>query len=286
MTGSQSINGQPGRYNSSLPTLNDGQGAALAVDINGKLLVSGGGSSGNAAASATGAAVPASADYQGLNVSGTLRGQTGVNPSGSIFAGQVDVASINGVTPLMGNGVTGTGSLRVTIASDNTAFSVNASGTKTNNNAAPGATNVGALTGLANAAVPTWTEGNEVLASMDLSGNQRTTLGTLIAGEDLTNNKLVVEQRNSYLNIAAGQATTVVKSGAGFLHSITFNSAATATNTTTVYDNTAASGTVIAIPAATTATVPTTLTYDVSFATGLTIITATANGSNMTVSYR
>lgn len=38
----------------------------------------------------------------------------------------VNVAQINGVTPLMGNGVTGTGSPRVTIASDNTAFSVNA----------------------------------------------------------------------------------------------------------------------------------------------------------------
>lgn len=36
----------------------------------------------------------------------------------------VNVAQINGVTPLMGNGVTGTGSPRVTIASDNTAFNV------------------------------------------------------------------------------------------------------------------------------------------------------------------
>lgn len=35
-------------------------------------------------------------------------------------------AQINGVVPLMGNGVTGTGSQRVTIASDNTAFAVNA----------------------------------------------------------------------------------------------------------------------------------------------------------------
>lgn len=104
--------------------------------------------------------------------------------------------------------------------------------------------------------------------------------------EDNTNNVAKVEQRFSFLNVAAGQATTVVKSGAGFLHTITFNSAATATNVTTVYDNTAGSGTVIAIPAATTATVPTTLTYDCSFSTGLTIVTATANGSNMTVSYR
>ena len=38
----------------------------------------------------------------------------------------VDVNRINGITPLMGNGVTGTGSQRVTIASDNTAFGVNA----------------------------------------------------------------------------------------------------------------------------------------------------------------
>jgi collagen type VII alpha len=38
----------------------------------------------------------------------------------------VNVSQINGVTPLMGNGVTGTGSPRVTIASDNTAFAVNA----------------------------------------------------------------------------------------------------------------------------------------------------------------
>lgn len=38
----------------------------------------------------------------------------------------VNLAQINGVTGLAGNGVTGTGSQRVTIASDNTAFSVNA----------------------------------------------------------------------------------------------------------------------------------------------------------------
>lgn len=90
----------------------------------------------------------------------------------------------------------------------------------------------------------------------------------------------------TYKNIAAGQATTVVKASAGYLHSITLNSAATATNTTVVYDNASGSGTVIARPAATTATVPTTLTYDVYCPLGITIITATANGSDMTVSYR
>jgi len=51
---------------------------------------------------------------------------TGSNVIGALTANQsVNVSQINGVTALMGNGVTGTGSPRVTIASDNTAFSVN-----------------------------------------------------------------------------------------------------------------------------------------------------------------
>lgn len=51
----------------------------------------------------------------------------GTQVIGALSANQtINNAQINGVTPLMGNGVTGTGSQRVTIASDNTAFSVNA----------------------------------------------------------------------------------------------------------------------------------------------------------------
>ena len=91
----------------------------------------------------------------------------------------------------------------------------------------------------------------------------------------------------TYAHIAAGQATTVVKASAGVLHSITFNSAATASNVTTVYDNASTSGTVIAIPVATTASiVGISSTFDVAFTNGLTIITTTANGSDMTVAFR
>ena len=50
-------------------------------------------------------------------------------------------------------------------------------GTKTNNNAAPGATNVGTLPGLANANLPAWTEGNQVALSTDLNGRLRVTTG-------------------------------------------------------------------------------------------------------------
>jgi hypothetical protein len=47
-------------------------------------------------------------------------------------------------------------------------------GALSHNNAAPGATNVGVLPGLANAAAPSYTEGDQVLLSCDLNGNLRT----------------------------------------------------------------------------------------------------------------
>jgi hypothetical protein len=155
-------------------------------------------------------------------------------------------------------------------------------GNKSNNAAAPGATNFGALTGLANAAVQTWTEGDMVLASMDLSGNQRVTLGTLIAGEDLTVGVLKTEQRFSYATINSA-TTTTVKSAAGFLHTITI--AGGTAGAITIYDNTAGSGTTI-IPAFTPGSVsaPVTLTLDVAFSTGLTIVTAAA--TVISLSYR
>jgi hypothetical protein len=91
-------------------------------------VVSGGGSGSNAAAGATGSAVPAQADYQGVNVGGTLRGQTAVNPSGSIYAAQVDLASIAGTTADTNSGNKSAGTLRIVIATDqpvlNNAFSV------------------------------------------------------------------------------------------------------------------------------------------------------------------
>lgn len=93
----------------------------------------------------------------------------------------------------------------------------------------------------------------------------------------------------SFLRIAAGQATTIVKASPGTLYSICLNSAATATNTTNIYDNVSSVGLVIGTPAVTTATVPTCLTYGpagLAFANGLTIITAAANGGDMTVTYK
>jgi hypothetical protein len=55
-----------------------------------------------------------------------VKSASGSGSSGPGAEGTVDLTGINGVTPSTGNGTTGTGSLRVTIASNNTAFTVNA----------------------------------------------------------------------------------------------------------------------------------------------------------------
>lgn len=65
------------------------------------------------------------------------------------------------------------GAIAVTLTSTTLTGTSTIAGGKTNNNAAPGATNIGALGSIANAATQTWTEGNLVAESVDLSGRQR-----------------------------------------------------------------------------------------------------------------
>ena len=72
-----------------------------------------------------------------------------------------------------------------------------------------------------------------------------------------------------YSHLAAN-ATTTVKTGSGVLHSISINTKGASANVITVYDNTAGSGTAIAIIDSTAAIG--TLFYDVVFNTGLTIV--------------
>lgn len=81
-------------------------------------------------AGATGSAVPADADYNGLNVAGNLRGQTGVNPSGSIYAAQTDLSSVGGASVALGQ-ATMAASIPVALASNQSALTVAGSGTFT-----------------------------------------------------------------------------------------------------------------------------------------------------------
>ena len=107
-----------------------------------------------------------------------------------------------------------------------------------------------------------------------------------LAGEDVVNDVMKVEQRYAYSLVAAN---TAVKSAPGVLHSLTFscNDAAPTAGTIDVYDNTVASGAKIfswTLPA--TAFTPCSVIIDATFATGLYVAFTTTADVNVTVSYR
>lgn len=86
----------------------------------------------------------------------------------------------------------------------------------------------------------------------------------------------------SYKNITT-QTTTLVKSGGGFLHSITFNHPVT--NGVVEIDDAVTNTTpIIATVTTNTNPAPFTVIYDVEFTTGLSITTSVAN-QDITVSY-
>jgi hypothetical protein len=127
--GLQTVRARISAYSAGTVTIT---GHATSSDFSPKLVNANivGGSTGNGAASNTGSAVPAQADYQGVNVAGTLRGATGVNPSGSVYATQMDLTSVNGTTVVTGNG-TAASSIRVSLASDSTGQVTLATGANT-----------------------------------------------------------------------------------------------------------------------------------------------------------
>lgn len=100
-----------------------------------------------------------------------------------------------------------------------------------------------------------------------------------LAGEDLTVGVMKVEQRftDTYISTAT---TTTLKTGAGILHTIVVNGGTA--GTIIVYDNTAASGTIIASFDSTNALA--TYTFDCTFSTGLTVITSAA--TKLSVNFR
>lgn len=138
--------------------------------------------------------------------------------------------------------------------------------------------------GVYNTSAPAPSNGQMEPLQLDSSGNLQTNLFTKIAGEDLTNDVMKVEEQFSFQNITSA-TTTTIKSGAGVLRALVINKAV-ASATVAIYDNTAGSGTLIG-----TITMPATLlsnqaslNYSVKFATGLTIVTTGAQ--DITVSYR
>jgi len=126
---------------------------------------------------------------------------------------------------------------------------------------------------------------NSVILS-DSYGNVKMTQATLTSGEDQTNDRLKVYAPNSYSNIVlAAPTTTFVKLTSGFLHKVIINKT-TALGVITMYDNTVASGNLIGtitMPAALLAS-QVVMEYNVSFTTGLTIVTSGA-AQDITVSF-
>jgi hypothetical protein len=106
------------------------------------------------------------------------------------------------------------------------------------------------------------------------TGGQKTELSTTIAGENIGLDRLTVT--GDYTTVAISTATTTtIKTGPGVIGSCQVLGGTL--GAITVYDNTAASGTVIAPAFTPTATVPgTQILPDIRFSVGLTIVTAAA----------
>ena len=108
----------------------------------------------------------------------------------------------------------------------------------------------------------------------------------ILAGEDVVNDVMKVEQRFAPINVAAD---TLVKAGPGVLHTLTFapTDAAPTAGSIVVYDNTAESGAKIFEWNVTTAVfMPFTVTLDVAFSVGLYVGFTTTADVAVTVSYR
>jgi hypothetical protein len=222
--------------------------------------------------SATGVGVPANAFYMGIiNSGGSLSGIA--TPARTADNGPGD--STITVTPLIYNGSTYDRARAVNSSAGTTGTGLPAAG----------------VLGIYNASAPTVTSGNFERLQLDTNANLKSTLATQLAGEDLAANRLMVEQRNSYNNVTTN-TTTTVKSGAGLLHAIVVNNPSAITTTPltlTIYDNTSAAAPTVAtttVPLNTTAA-PFTVNYDITFSTGLTIVTAgPAVAADLTVVYR
>lgn len=77
--------------------------------------------------------------------------------------------------------------------------------------------------------------------------------------------------------------TTTIRTGEGLLGMVTINTKGASANVATIYDNTAGSGTVLAVIDTTAG--PQSLFYCVKYTVGLTVVTATGTAADLTVSY-
>jgi hypothetical protein len=119
----------------------------------------------------------------------------------------------------------------------------------------------------------------------ETNDNQKVAEVNSLSGEDSSVGVIKTEQRYSYGKVTAdGQ----IKSGAGFIHTITFAATGTVTaGKITIYDNTAESGTTVWEGIVQLASSPTTIILDISVGTGIYVgYDGTIANVSTTVSYR
>jgi hypothetical protein len=132
---------------------------------------------------------------------------------------------------------------------------------------------------------PTIVDGASTTLFTDVNGNLKGVEQYQPVYEDNTAGVAKVEHRYSYTRISTA-TTTVIKASAGFLHKIIWNKSV-ATGITTVYDNTSAAGTIVAIRtvgAALLSDPPLSGEYNCTMGTGITVVTSQAE--DITVVWR
>jgi len=91
----------------------------------------------------------------------------------------------------------------------------------------------------------------------------------------------------TYNNITTSTTTTLSTQGPGILHAITINTLPTGAATVTIFDSATGAGTKIGTIVPTATTILGDLLYDVTYTTGLTIVTTAATTpGDYTVCYR
>ena len=130
------------------------------------------------------------------------------------------------------------------------------------------------------------TDGDYEPFGLDANGGLWISQATLIAGEDLTNNRLMTMPKYSYSAVAV--ADVQVKAGAGILHSVTIscNDAAPTAGSLIIFDSLTEAGTqVFNHTFTTTPFVPLTIILDYSMATGIYLGFTTTGDVNVSCAY-
>ena len=175
-----------GQYNSTLPSPTTGQTLAIQLDAKGQALVD--------------------VNYWAGTALGTPS-NFGTSPT-AVVAGSVNASIFAGTTALTQT----SGALDVNLKTS-AATSVNVIGTLTNNNAAPSANLVGAMTALCGTNPPAWTSGDLTLLSVDTAGNLRVAVadeGSAVASfsADTGTSTVSVSTVKPVLSIEYNSATT------------------------------------------------------------------------------